>query len=57
MIQKEIQSSLFDREFMARGKSYGLIIVKKIIEAHGWKIKVKSTKEKTSMIIKLNYDK
>ena len=57
MIPKEIQVALLEREFMAREKGYGLIIVKKIIEAHGWKIRIQSTKEKTSMIIELNSDK
>ncbi|MFW9994705.1 MAG: PAS domain S-box protein [Candidatus Odinarchaeota archaeon] len=49
MIPPEIQKQIFDRGYptAAGSTGLGLTIVKKVIEAHGWEINLKSTAENT----------
>lgn len=54
-INQEDIDKIFDRGFSTKGNTgLGLSIVKKLVEAHGWQIKILSDLDNTSFIITIN---
>ena len=54
MIQQEILERIFKRGYSTKRKTgLGLTIAKKLLEAHGWELRLETTEKTTSFIISI----